>query len=186
VPLVEVLDENLESTVTDLGLRRIVEDVSKEEDVKGHALVHTSSLSIFWIVKVCLLLLPPRKPASCRSGSEKVFIDFIDSKFLLKQGLVLADLLLDEDVTHFEIAVELVDFEEVLEDHLKLDVAYVGDVRAIVGFLELAESQEELVDLDVESVEAHLLENVQDTHLNGSQRILHLSILRLIQDHALG
>ena len=100
--------------------------------------------------------------------------------------MVLADLLLDEDVTHFEIAVELVDFEEVLEDHLKLDVAYVGDVRAVVGFLELAESQEELVDLDIESVEAHLLKNVQDTHLNGSQRILHLSILRLIQDHALG
>ena len=74
--------------------------------------------------------------------------------------LVLADLLFDEDVAHFEIAVELVDFEEVLEDHFKLDVAHVGDVRAVVGFLELAEGQEELVDLEIESVEAYLLENV--------------------------
>ena len=74
--------------------------------------------------------------------------------------------------------VELVEVEQVLELLLKLQRPLVADVGVQVQFLELSEHDQELVDLEVESVVANLVQDGQHLHLDRPHRILHLAVVQ--------
>mmetsp|Transcript_30174 Transcript_30174/g.46107 ORF Transcript_30174/g.46107 Transcript_30174/m.46107 type:complete len:409 (+) Transcript_30174:5113-6339(+) len=110
VALVEVSDQHLKSLDPYFEGAIVAEDVGRQVEVKGNLLVHQGVLAIFEVVVHGVFLL----------GLEQVLVDLFTA---------FSQLLLHEFVGHFELSVELVEVEEVLELHLQIEDLLTADVR---------------------------------------------------------
>lgn len=90
---------------------------------------------------------------------------------------MLLHFLLNENITHFVIIVELMDLEKILEYEFEVYCVSVGNMWTIICFLEFPKLYQKMVHLQIKTVVADLFEDVEDSHFYSSEGVFHLSVV---------